>query len=128
MKRGLTTQQAIQFKNKYGPNAIIEQKKRPFLSKLFEQFNNFLIYLLILAAGLSFYLGDVLDGSLIMAIVLLNGFFGLYQEYKAEAALALLKKMTITKVRVIRDGQEQEIDSKDLVPEDIVYIEEGSKI
>ncbi len=126
--KGLTSQQAVDFLKQFGPNEIVEQKKRPFLAKLFEQFNNFLIYLLILAAGLSFYLKDVVDGSLILTIVILNAIFGLYQEYKAEEALSLLKKMTVSKVRVIRDGREIEIDSRELVPQDAVYVEEGSKI
>lgn len=60
--------------------------------------------------------------------MILNAFFGLYQEYQAEKSLQSLKKMTQTMVRVIRDGKEQEIDSRYLVPGDIVYLEEGSKI
>lgn len=126
--KGLTSTQAAQLLSQYGQNVISEQKKKNIILKFLEQFNNFLIYLLIFAAGLSFYLGDRLDGYLILAIVLLNGFFGLYQEYKAEEALKLLKKMTITKVRVIRDGKEKDIDSRQLVPQDVIYVEEGSRI
>lgn len=126
--KGLTSTQVSQSLNKYGLNIITEQKKKSFLLKFFEQFNNFLTILLIGAAVLSFLLGESLDGGLIIGIVILNGLFGLYQEAKAEESLAMLKKMTVTKVRVIRDEKEIEIDSKYLVPGDLVYLEEGIKV
>lgn len=128
MHKGITSHKAQQLQNQYGLNTITEQKKKPFLIKLFEQFNNFLIILLLLAAGFSFFVGETIDGSLILAIVMLNAFFGLYQESKAEEAIQALKKMTISKVRVIRDDKEQEIESKFLVPGDLIFIEEGVKI
>jgi Ca2+-transporting ATPase len=84
--------------------------------------------LLIGASVFSFFLGEGVDGILIIAIVVLNAFFGLYQEAKAEESLKALKEMTVTKVRVIRDGRQIEIDNKFLVPGDIVYIEEGVKL
>ena len=126
--KGLTSTQVSKFLTQYGLNIITEQKKKPLLLKFFEQFNNFLTLLLIGAAGLSFLLGETLDGSLIIGIVILNGLFGLYQEAKAEESLQVLKKMTVTKVRVIRDEKEIEIDSKFLVPGDLVYLEEGVKV
>ncbi|MFA6016923.1 MAG: cation-translocating P-type ATPase [Patescibacteria group bacterium] len=126
--KGLTSTQVSLFLSQYGFNVITEQKKKPFFIKFFEQFNNFLTILLILAAFLSFLLGETLDGSLIIGIVILNGLFGLYQEAKAEESLKVLKKMTVTKVRVIRDEKEIEIDSKFLVPGDLVYLEEGVKV
>ena len=126
--KGLTTAQVSQSLTKYGLNIITEQKKKSIFVKFFEQFNNFLTMLLIGAAILSFLLGETLDGGLIIGIVILNGLFGLYQEAKAEESLAMLKKMTVTKVRVIRDEKEIEIDSKYLVPGDLVYLEEGIKV
>jgi len=126
--KGLTSTQVSQLLTKYGLNVITEQKKKSIFVKFFEQFNNFLTILLIGAALLSFLLGESLDGGLIIGIVILNGLFGLYQEAKAEESLAMLKKMTVTKVRVIRDEKEIEIDSKYLVPGDLVYLEEGIKI
>ncbi len=126
--KGLTSSQVSQFLIQYGLNVITEQKKKPIFIKFFEQFNNFLTILLIIAAIFSFLLGETLDGSLIIGIIILNGFFGLYQEAKAEESLKALKQMTITKVRVIRDGQQMEIDSKYLVPGDVVFLEEGVKV
>src|SRR3989339_564151 len=126
--KGLTSVQVSQLLTQYGLNVITEQKKKSIFVKFFEQFNNFLTILLIGAAVFSFLLGETLDGGLIIGIVILNGFFGLYQEAKAEESLKALQQMTVTKVRVIRDGQQVEIDSKYLVPGDIVFLEEGVKI
>ena len=126
--KGLTSHQVSQYLTQYGLNVITEQKKKSFFLKFFEQFNNFLTILLIGAAVLSFFLGETLDGGLIIGIVILNGLFGLYQEAKAEESLKVLKNMTVTKVRVIRDEKEIEIDSKYLVPGDLVYLEEGVKV
>ncbi|MBI3366479.1 cation-translocating P-type ATPase [Candidatus Roizmanbacteria bacterium] len=126
--RGLTTIQSIRLLNQYGLNVISEQKKKNIFIKFFEQFNNFLTILLVLAALFSFFIGEAVDGILIISIVVLNALFGLYQEAKAEESIAALKKMTVTKVRVIRDGKQKEIDSKYLVPGDTIFIEEGTKI
>jgi len=126
--KGLTSAQTNDFLKQYGLNVISEPPKKNILLKFIEQFNNFLTVLLIGASVFSFFLDETVDGSLILAIVILNAFFGLYQEAKAEESLKALKKMTVTKVRVIRDGRQIEIDSKFLVPGDIVYLEEGSKV
>lgn len=128
MIKGLTSTQANRFLKQYGLNVISEPPKKNILLKFFEQFNNFLTLLLIGAAILSFFLGESVDGLLIIAIVVLNALFGLYQEAKAEESLKALKEMTVTKVRVIRDGQQIEVDSRYLVPGDIVYLEEGIKV
>src|SRR5690242_18936943 len=73
-------------------------------------------------------IGEYVDRGLIFVIVIRNAFFGIYQEKKASEAITALKRMTISKVRVIRDGQETEIDSKYIVPGDVIFIEEGVKI
>ncbi len=128
MLKGLTSQEVAEQKAKFGPNVISDRPKKPKLLKFLEQFNNFLIYLLLAAAAISFFIGDTLDAVLILSIVVINAFFGFYQEGKAEDALAVLKKMTTTRVRVFRDGAPEEVDSRDVVPGDILFLEEGSKI
>lgn len=125
---GLTTPQATQLLFQYGYNVLSEGKKKTFLQKFIEQFNNFLTLLLLGAAGLSFIIGEPVDGGLIIAIVVLNALFGIYQEAKAEESIAALKKFSVAKVRVIRDGIEQEVTSNYIVPGDICIIEEGVKI
>ncbi len=127
-KLGLTSKEAEKLLQKYGLNEIREEKKFTLLKSFLSQFNNFLIILLIGASFVSFFIGETLDALFILAIVILNAFFGLYQEYQAEKSLASLKKMTKAMVRVFRDGKEQEIDSRYLVPGDIVFLEEGTKI
>ncbi len=124
----LTSHQAKKLLEKYGKNEIKEEKRFTLIKSFLSQFNNFLILLLLAASGVSFFIGESLDAIFILAIVILNAFFGLYQEYQAEKSLSSLKKITITKVRVIRDKKEMEIDSRELVPGDIVYFEEGAKI
>ncbi len=126
--QGLTTKQSTQLLIQYGENVLLEGKKKTFFAKFVEQFNNFLTLLLLGAAGLSFIIGEPVDGGLIVAIVVLNALFGIYQEAKAEESIAALKKMSVAKARVIRDGVEQEINSNLLVPGDICIIEEGVKI
>ncbi len=128
MRKGLTSEKASRLLKQYGHNVIADQNKRPFILKFFDQFNNFLTILLLCAAAISFLIGETIDAVLIFGIVFLNALFGIYQEAKAEESIAALKKMTVMKVRVIRDGKEQEIDSRYLVVGDIVIVEEGVKV
>lgn len=128
MIKGFTTSQAEKLLEQYGLNVIEEKKKRSIFLVFIDQFNNFLTILLIIAALLSFFVGEKVDGVLILSIVVLNALFGLYQEFKASAAVAALRNMTISRVRVYRDGQEEEIDSKYLVPGDVIFIEDGTKV
>ena len=126
--KGLTTIRAQALLAQYGQNVIKDREKSSIFKKFFEQTKSFLMILLIAAACVSFFIGEVFDGSLILTIIFLNAVFGVYQEYKAEEAVAALKKMTISTIRVLRDGKEQEIDSRHLVPGDIIYVEEGVKL
>lgn len=128
MQKNLTSAEAKQLLQKYGINEISERQKKPLLRKFIEQISGFLMVLLIIASVVSFFIGEALDGSLILFIIFLNAAFGVYQEYKAEEAVVALKKMTVSTVRIIRDNKEQEIDSKYLVPGDIIFIEEGVKL
>ncbi len=127
-KKGLTSSEVEERIKKYGLNELPDVRKFTLLKSFFSQFENVLILLLIAAAAISFLIGEKLDSLFIFLIVILNAFFGVYQEFKAEKALAYLKKITISTVRVIRDGIEQQIDSRYLVPGDLIYIEEGTKI
>ena len=91
-------------------------------------FTDVLVVPIDCASIASLFLGDLLDGIFILLIVILNGILGFIQEYKAEKTIADLKQMTVATVRVIRDGVEQKIDSKLLVPGDVIILEEGDKI
>ena len=126
--KGLLSQKAVDLLKQYGYNEISDVKQFTLIKSIIGQFDNVLILLLIAAGGVSFFVGERLDSLFIFLIVILNAFFGLYQEFKAEKALSYLKKLTVTTIRVIRDGKEQQIDSRYLVPGDLIYIEEGAKI
>lgn len=126
--KGLSSDQVSLLLNEFGRNELPKAKKPLLIAKFFSQLNSVLIYLLLGAVAVSFSVGDIIEGSLISVIVILNACIGVYQEGKAEEAIELLQKFTRTYVRVIRDGKEKEIDSTFLVPGDIVYVEEGAKI
>lgn len=113
---------------KYGPNELQEEKGRSFFSKLLGQFSDFLVIILIITAVISFIVGERKDAIVIIAIVIVNALLGLYQEGRAEKALDALKKMSSPFAKVIRDGSIQEIDSRSLVPGDIVLLETGDII
>lgn len=126
--KGLTSQQAQQLLSEQGTNTIQEKHTASLWKKFFEQLSSVLILLLIFASIFSFFIGEYVDGSLILIIVFLNALFGVYQEHKADQAVESLKKFTVATVRVKRDGKEQVIESKYLVPGDIVFLEEGDKV
>lgn len=128
MLKGLSSQQAAVLLTEHGLNTIEEKKRRSLLTAVVEQFNNFLTVLLVLAALISFFIGETTDGALIVTIIVLNALFGLYQERKAEEAIEALSNMSVSSVRVLRDGKEIALDSRYLVPGDVVYVEEGVKI
>jgi P-type Ca2+ transporter type 2C len=125
---GLTTEQARDRFGEHGPNELIERSRPGFFRLLLGQFNNFLIILLVVAAFISLALGEVVDAVAILAIVILNAVLGVVQESKAEQALAALKKMSAPTAQVIREGHQQTIAGRELVPGDIVVLEAGNYI
>lgn len=125
---GLSHKQAQKLLIQFGYNEIVGRPRHTPFQILVSQFTSVLVILLTIASIASLFLGDLLDGIFILLIVILNGTLGFIQEYKAEKTIAALKKMTVSTVRVIRDGVEQKIDSKLLVPGDVVILEEGDKI
>ena len=125
---GLTTEQAKKRLAHYGPNQLDEAPRPSFLQMLWEQLNNFVVILLIVASVISALLGDYVEAAAIMAIVVLNAILGIIQERRAEEALAALKKMAAPDAQVMRDGHRQTIPSYELVPGDIVFLEAGNFI
>ena len=125
---GLTSSLATQLLTQYGQNEIAGKPQQSTFQIFLSQFTSILIILLIAASVTSIFLGELLDGVFILGIVILNGILGFVQEYKAEKTIATLKNMTVSFVRVIRDSIEQKVDSKLIVPGDIVILEEGDKI
>ena len=112
----------------YGANKLAEEEKLNKLKILFHQFTSPLIYILLIAAIVTFILDEYIDTGVIMAVVFLNAIIGYVQEFKAEKSVRALKEMLVPRARVIRDGVEKEINSLELVPGDIVLLASGSKV
>lgn len=111
-----------------GYNELEEKKKTPPWVLFLNQFKDFMILVLAAAAILSGIFGDVADTVIIFVIIILNAVVGFIQEFRAEKAMEALKKMSITKTQVIRDDKPHEIESKELVPGDIVVLEAGNVV
>ena len=124
-ERGLSEEEAKKRLEEYGENALAEEKKKSLGEKLKEQFFDPMIIILIAAALVSIFVGEGLDAGIIIAIVIVNAFLSIYQEGKAEEAIAALQKMSSPKAKVIRDGDHEEVDSNKLVPGDIIVLETG---
>jgi len=127
-RTGLSSVEVEKRLREFGTNELKDQNRITASQIFFHQFKNFLVVLLFIAAGISLGVGEVLDAGIIILILLINIVLGFVQEFKAENAIASLKKLTTTNVRVIRNGEEQLVDSRFLVPGDIVHLGEGDKI
>ncbi|MFR3850478.1 MAG: cation-translocating P-type ATPase [Streptococcus salivarius] len=128
---GLSTAQAKERLDVYGYNELDEGEKRSLLSKFIDQFKDLMIIILLVAAALSVItegMHGLTDACIILAVVVLNAAFGVYQEGQAEAAIEALKNMSSPLARVRRDGHVVEIDSRELVPGDIVLLEAGDVV
>jgi Ca2+-transporting ATPase len=129
LERGLTEDEVTRRLQRYGYNELKEKEKRisPF-TIFINQFKNILIAILLIAAVLSAVIGEWTGAVLILVIVIFCAVLGFTQEYRAERALEALKKMLSPTITVLREGREQEISSKELVPGDMLLLEAGDKI
>ena len=126
--KGLSDQEAAQRIEKYGKNELEAQAKKTFAQKLIEQFKDFLIIILIVAAIISAAVGEGQDSIVILAIVVLNAILGIVQEGKAEKSIEALQKMSAPNAKVIRSGNQEEVPAANIVPGDIVVLEAGDII
>ena len=132
-KQGLSNQEVALRQEKFGLNQLRETKKKTLFMMFLDQFKDFLVIILIIAAVVSLVVGfmegeGLIDGLIIIAIVLLNAFLGVNQEQKANNALSALKKMTSPNAKVIRNGKTIEISSEQLTVGDIVLLETGDYV
>lgn len=130
-REGLSTTEAKNRLEMYGRNELEEGKKRSLIAKFFDQFKDLMIIILLVAAALSVItegMHGLTDALIILAVVILNAAFGVYQEGQAEAAIEALKDMSSPIARVRRDGHTIEVDSKELVPGDLVMLEAGDVV
>ncbi|HEY8346968.1 MAG TPA: cation-translocating P-type ATPase [Symbiobacteriaceae bacterium] len=126
--QGLSSKEAQARLQQHGPNQLTTGKGRTVWEALLDQFKDPMVVILLVACLLSILLGEYLDGAAILAIVVLNAVLGVIQEFKADQALAQLKQLTAPRCRVRRDGRVMEIDSRDLVPGDLVLLEAGDPV
>ncbi|MBS1267248.1 MAG: Potassium-transporting ATPase ATP-binding subunit [Candidatus Woesearchaeota archaeon] len=127
-KKGLSQKQAEKRLEKYGLNQIKEKKTISPWSIFLSQFKSFVILILLVVMLISVFLHEWTEAIAVGAILIFNAIFGFVQEYKAEKAIEALKNMASPKAKVIRDGKKVQIDSKDVVPGDILSIDTGDKI
>ena len=127
-ERGLSAVEAAERLRQLGPNELAEKPRPGFFALLWDQFNNYLVIILIVAALISLALGEYVDSLAIMIIVVLNSVVGVIQESKAEQALAALKRMSAPNAQVIRDGVQMAVPGREVVPGDVVLLEAGNYV
>jgi len=125
---GLTKDEAAKRLEQYGSNKLKGKPKKSLLALFFAQLKDMLIYVLLVAAAITIFIGEYSDAIIILLVVILNAVIGVAQEYKAEKAVEALAKMTTPKSLVRRDGEVVEINSEEVVPGDIVILDAGRYI
>lgn len=132
-REGISNEEVAKRLQEYGPNELKEEAKKQWYHLLWEQFTSILVIVLVISAAVSGYIAvqegePMTDMYVIMVIVVMNGILGFVQEYRAEKAVEALKAMVSPTVLVMRSGKEESIDSKELVPGDIILLEAGSRV
>ncbi|KRO22492.1 cation transporting P-type ATPase [Lactiplantibacillus fabifermentans DSM 21115] len=127
-EHGLTQADAAARLEQYGHNVLNQQKTTSMLQKFGAQFKDFMIIVLLAAALIAAFTGEVVDAIIILLVVVLNAIFGVFQESKAEEAINALKEMAAPDATVLRDGELQTVKSDALVPGDIVALEAGDSV
>ncbi len=127
-KTGLTEKEVIRRQKEVGPNRLTEGKKVSLFLLFLNQFQDFMVLVLLGATLISGLLGEYTDAIAIIAIVVINAVLGFVQEYRAEKSLHALKELTAPTAKVNRDGEEQVVPAVDLVPGDIILLESGDRV
>ena len=125
---GLTNKEAKERLTTYGPNEIPEGKSISIFYLILKQFKSWLVIILIIAAIISWFANHILDTWVIIAVVFINAGIGFLQEFRADKAIASLRKMIVKTAKVLRDGKLTTVLSSQLVPGDIIVLEEGDSI
>ncbi|MEJ2243406.1 MAG: cation-translocating P-type ATPase [Candidatus Bathyarchaeota archaeon] len=133
-EKGLTTQEAERRLKEFGPNELLEKKKVSPLQIFLGQFKDIFVIMLLFAMAVSLIIaitrdaGEFVDAATIGAIIFLNAIVGFVQEYRSEKAMEAMKQLTAPKARVLRDGKETLIPSREVVPGDVVLLDAGDRI
>jgi len=127
-RSGVTPAEAGSRLEQYGPNELVEKKKKTLFMMFLGQFSDFMIVVLIIAAFISGMIGEVSDTIAIIVILVLNAVLGFTQEYRAEKAMAALKKMAASSATVLRNNEHSAVPAAELVPGDIVLLDAGNTV
>jgi len=125
---GLTSEEARSRLERFGPNTIGTEKLEPWWSLALRQFQDPLIYILLVATVVTLAIRDYVDAGVIMAVVLLNAVIGFVQELRARRAMQALSKLSAPRAEVVRDGRSVQIPAEDLVPGDVVVLSTGARV
>ena len=125
---GLKKDEANKKLDKYGKNKLKKSKGISALAVFIDQFRDIIVLLLLAASIMAFLIGDYVEGVAVLAVIIINAVFGFVTEYNAEKSLEALKEMVSLKAKVLRDGKIKEIDAENVVPGDIMIIEEGDRV
>ena len=126
--KGLSDAEVKRRQLKFGPNRVTARRGTPAWRKFLQQFNQPLVYILLLAGAVTAFLGEWVDSTVISGVVLVNAIVGFLQEAKAEKAIEALAKMVGTESTVRRDGEKRRVRSEDLVPGDVVLLRSGDRV
>lgn len=127
-QQGLTSKAAQEKLAQVGPNALVEGKKKSVVEVFLEQFKDLMVIILIVAAVISAFTGNLESTAVIIVVLILNAILGTVQHVKAEKSLEALKSLSAPAAKILRDGKKQEIAAKDVVPGDILLLEAGDLV
>ena len=125
---GLSDQEVKDRREQFGANRLTSKRRTTLIEKFISQFKDLMIIILIIAAIIAGFAGETVDAAIILAVVILNAVFGVFQESKAENAIDSLKEMSAPMATVLRNNQSMSIKSEDIVPGDIVLLEAGDVV
>ncbi len=128
VKTGLSSEEVTRRRQEFGANRVTARRGPPAWLKFLRQFNQPLVYILLLAVAITALLGEWVDAAVILGVVLINAVVGFLQEAKAEKAIAALSEMIATEATVRRDGQPRRVASHELVPGDVVLLQSGDRV
>ncbi len=127
-EHGLSNAETVRRLQEYGPNKLPEAKVDGLVVIFWRQFQSPLIYILLVASGIVFLMEEIIDGSIILAVLFFNAIVGTIQEGKAQNTLLALKRFVETKATVLREGKELIVPDSEVVPGDIIILQEGEKV
>lgn len=127
-KNGLHPDERKRRLTEFGQNKLEDKEKASILSIVLKQFKDFLVYVLLAAAVISYFTGHMIDFYVIIGVIIVNAIIGFSQEFKAEKSIESLKKLISHNATILEDGERKIIDVTQLVPGDIILLEEGKAI